>query len=159
MSISLTRRSFVRDVLIVSYREASDVRGREEILKVHAKDKPLAEDVNLEDVARTTAGFVGADLENLLNEAAIAAARDNRVYIVEEDIKKSFIKVGIGAEKKEPVSFPRKIKKSPLTTRLGMRFSSMYFRMSDRFIRFPSYRQGREQQGTQCHCRSVMRCI
>ena len=80
-----------------------DVRGREEILKVHAKDKPLAEDVNLEDVARTTAGFVGADLENLLNEAAIAAARDNRVYIAEEDIKKSFIKVGIGAEKKSRI--------------------------------------------------------
>ena len=80
-----------------------DVRGREEILKVHAKDKPLAEDVNLEDVARTTAGFVGADLENLLNEAAIAAARDNRIYIVEEDIKKSFIKVGIGAEKKSRI--------------------------------------------------------
>ena len=80
-----------------------DVRGREEILKVHAKEKPLAEDVNLEDVARTTAGFVGADLENLLNEAAIAAARDNRVYIVEEDIKKSFIKVGIGAEKKSRI--------------------------------------------------------
>ena len=80
-----------------------DVRGREEILKVHAKDKPLAEDVNLEDVARTTAGFVGADLENLLNEAAIAAARDNRAYIVEEDIKKSFIKVGIGAEKKSRI--------------------------------------------------------
>ena len=80
-----------------------DVRGREEILKVHAKDKPLAEDENLEDVARTTAGFVGADLENLLNEAAIAAARDNRVYIAEEDIKKSFIKVGIGAEKKSRI--------------------------------------------------------
>ena len=80
-----------------------DVRGREEILKVHAKDKPLAEDVNLEDVARTTAGFVGADLENLLNEAAIAAASDNRVYIAEEDIKKSFIKVGIGAEKKSRI--------------------------------------------------------
>ena len=80
-----------------------DVRGREEILKVHAKDKPLSDDVNLEDIARTTAGFVGADLENLLNEAAIAAARDNRGFIVEEDIKKSFIKVGIGAEKRSKV--------------------------------------------------------
>ncbi len=80
-----------------------DVRGREEILKVHAKDKPLSDDVNLEDIARTTAGFVGTDLENLLNEAAIAAARDNRVFIVEEDIKKSFIKVGIGAEKRSKV--------------------------------------------------------
>ncbi len=80
-----------------------DVRGREEILKVHAKDKPLSDNVNLEDVARTTAGFVGADLENLLNEAAIAAARDNRAFIVEEDIKKSFIKVGIGSEKKSKI--------------------------------------------------------
>lgn len=80
-----------------------DVRGREEILKVHAKDKPLADDVNLEDISRTTAGFVGADLENLLNEAAIAAARDNRAFIVEEDIKKSFIKVGIGAEKRSKI--------------------------------------------------------
>lgn len=80
-----------------------DVRGRQDILKVHAKDKPLSDDVNLEDVARTTAGFAGADLENLLNEAAIAAARDNRAFIVEEDIKKSFIKVGIGAEKKSKI--------------------------------------------------------
>jgi cell division protease FtsH len=80
-----------------------DVRGREEILKVHAKDKPLSDDVNLEEIARTTAGFVGADLENLLNEAAIAAAREDRAFIVEEDIKKSFIKVGIGAEKKSKI--------------------------------------------------------
>ncbi len=80
-----------------------DVRGREDILKVHAKDKPLSDDVNLEDVARTTAGFAGADLENLLNEAAIAAARDNRAFIAEEDIKKSFIKVGIGAEKRSKI--------------------------------------------------------
>ena len=80
-----------------------DVHGREEILKVHAKNKPLAEDVKLEDVARTTAGFAGADLENLLNESAICAARENRSYIIEEDIKKSFIKVGIGGEKKSKV--------------------------------------------------------
>lgn len=80
-----------------------DVGGREEILKVHAKNKPLAEDVNLEQVARTTAGFTGADLENLLNEAAITAAKDDRKFIVEEDIKKSFIKVGIGSEKKSRI--------------------------------------------------------
>lgn len=80
-----------------------DVRGREDILKVHAKDKPLSDEVDLEDVARTTSGFAGADLENLLNEAAIAAARDNRAFIGEEDIKKSFIKVGIGTEKKSRV--------------------------------------------------------
>lgn len=80
-----------------------DVRGREEILKVHAKNKPLAEDVDLGQIARTTAGFAGADLENLMNESAIAAARDNRKYIVDEDIRKSFIKVGIGAEKKSRI--------------------------------------------------------
>ena len=80
-----------------------DVRGREEILKVHAKNKPLADDVNLEEIARTTAGFAGAELENLLNEAAICAARENRPYLMDEDIRKSFIKVGIGAEKKSRI--------------------------------------------------------
>lgn len=80
-----------------------DVGGRQEILKIHAKNKPLAEDVDLQQVARTTSGFTGADLENLLNEAAISAARADRKYIVEEDIKKSFIKVGIGAEKRSRV--------------------------------------------------------
>ena len=80
-----------------------DVGGREEILNVHAKNKPLAEDVNLKQVAQTTAGFTGADLENLLNESAIQAAKDNRGYILQEDINKSFIKVGIGAEKKSRI--------------------------------------------------------
>lgn len=77
-----------------------DVKGREEILKVHVKNKPLAEDVNLHEIARTTAGFAGADLENLMNESAIAAAKANRAYITKEDVDKSFIKVGIGGEKK-----------------------------------------------------------
>lgn len=80
-----------------------DVGGREEILNVHAKNKPLSEDVNLKQVAQTTAGFTGADLENLLNESAIQAAKNNRGYIVQEDINKSFIKVGIGAEKKSRI--------------------------------------------------------
>ncbi|MDF2843526.1 MAG: ftsH [Herbinix sp.] len=80
-----------------------DVKGREEILQVHAKGKPLGDDVDLKQVAQTTAGFTGADLENLLNEAAIGAARDDRSYINSEDLKKSFIKVGIGAEKKSKV--------------------------------------------------------
>ena len=80
-----------------------DVGGREDILKVHAKNKPLSDDVNLQQIAQTTAGFTGADLENLLNEAAINAAIDNRVYIEQEDIKKAFIKVGIGAEKKSRI--------------------------------------------------------
>ena len=80
-----------------------DVKGREEILRVHAKDKPLGEDVDLAQIARTTAGFTGADLENLLNEAAIEAARQSRGFILQSDIKGAFIKVGIGAEKKSKV--------------------------------------------------------
>ena len=80
-----------------------DVGGREEILKVHAKNKPLGDDVNLQQIAQTTAGFTGADLENLLNEAAINAAKDGRVYIEQEDIKSSFVKVGIGTEKKSRI--------------------------------------------------------
>ncbi len=80
-----------------------DVAGREEILNVHARTKPLAEDVDLKQIAQTTAGFTGADLENLMNEAAIRAAREDREYITQEDIRKSFVKVGIGAEKKSKV--------------------------------------------------------
>ena len=83
--------------------QTPDVGGREEILNVHAKNKPLSEDVDLKQVAQTTAGFTGADLENLLNESAIHAAKDNRSFIVQEDIKKAFIKVGIGAEKKSRI--------------------------------------------------------
>lgn len=80
-----------------------DVKGREEILAVHAKGKPLGDDVDLKRVARTTVGFTGADLENLLNEAAIACAKESRAYIAQEDIEKSFIKVGIGKEKKSKI--------------------------------------------------------
>ncbi len=80
-----------------------DVRGREEILKVHAKNKPLGDDVDLKQVAQTTAGFTGADLENLLNEAAILAAKESRAYLLQKDIKNSFVKVGLGAEKKSRV--------------------------------------------------------
>ena len=80
-----------------------DVGGREEILGVHAKKKPLAEDVDLKQIAQTTAGFTGADLENLMNEAAIRAAGENREYITQDDIRKSFVKVGIGAEKKSRI--------------------------------------------------------
>lgn len=80
-----------------------DVKGREQILNVHAKNKPLGEDVDLKNVAQTTAGYTGADLENLLNESAIRAAREERAYIMQEDINKSFIKVGIGTEKKSRI--------------------------------------------------------
>ena len=80
-----------------------DIKGRKEILQVHAKNKPLGDDVDLDRVAQTTAGFTGADLENLLNEAAIYAARENRAYVVQADIDHSFVKVGIGTEKKSRV--------------------------------------------------------
>ncbi len=80
-----------------------DVSGREDILKVHSKNKPLAEDVDLKQVAQTTAGFTGADLENLMNEAAINAAKQGKGFVVQEDIRKAFVKVGIGAEKKSRV--------------------------------------------------------
>ncbi|MDO4474135.1 MAG: ATP-dependent zinc metalloprotease FtsH [Eubacteriales bacterium] len=80
-----------------------DVKGREEILKVHAKGKPLGDDVDLKQIAQTTSGFSGADLENLLNEAAIYAAKDNRVFLRQDDIRRAFVKVGIGAEKKSKV--------------------------------------------------------
>ena len=82
---------------------APDVGGREDILKVHAKNKPLAEDVDLKQIAQTTAGFTGADLENLLNEAAINAAKAGKAYITQDDIRKAFVKVGIGAEKRSRV--------------------------------------------------------
>lgn len=80
-----------------------DVGGREDILKVHAKNKPLGEDVDLKQIAQTTAGFTGADLENLLNEASIVAAKKDRSFVLQEDIKQAFIKVGIGAEKKSRI--------------------------------------------------------
>ncbi len=80
-----------------------DVKGREEILKVHSKEKPLSEDVDLHRVAQTTSGFTGADLENLMNEAAIISARDNRRFIKQSDIDRAFVKVGIGAEKRSKV--------------------------------------------------------
>ena len=82
---------------------APDVRGREDILKVHAKNKPLGDDVDLNQIAKTTAGFTGADLENLLNEAAIKTAKEDRSYITQEDIKASFVKVGIGSEKRSKI--------------------------------------------------------
>ena len=80
-----------------------DIKGREEILAVHAKNKPLGEDVDLKQIAQTTAGFTGADLENLLNEAAILAAKENRGFVMQADIQKAFIKVGIGAEKRSRI--------------------------------------------------------
>jgi cell division protease FtsH len=90
---------FDRDVVV----GRPDVQGREDILKVHAKNKPLGDDVDLRQIAQTTAGFTGADLENLLNEAAIFAAKENRIFIKQSDIRRSFVKVGIGPEKKSRI--------------------------------------------------------
>ena len=90
---------FDRDVIV----GRPDVGGREEILKVHARNKPLGDDVDLKQIAQTTAGFSGADLENLLNEAAILAAKENRVFIQQSDIRHAFVKVGIGPEKRSRV--------------------------------------------------------
>ena len=90
---------FDRDVIV----GRPDVGGREEILKVHARNKPLGDDVDLKQIAQTTAGISGADLENLLNEAAILAAKENRVYIQQSDIRHAFVKVGIGPEKKSRI--------------------------------------------------------
>ena len=90
---------FDRDVMV----GRPDVRGREDILKVHARNKPLGDDIDLKQIAQTTSGFTGADLENLLNEAAIYAAKAGRVYLQQEDIKQAFVKVGIGTEKKSRI--------------------------------------------------------
>jgi cell division protease FtsH len=127
-----------------------DVGGREEILHVHAKNKPLGDDVDLKQIAQTTAGFTGADLENLLNEAAILAAKEGRVYIWQNDIKR--------VRRKRAVSFPKKRRRSRHTTRLDMPFSSMSSRMSDRSIRYPSFRPDREQRVILCRCRKRMKC-
>ena len=126
-----------------------DVRGREEILKVHAKNKPLSDDVNLEEIARTTAGFAGADLENLLNEAAICAARENRPYLMDEDIRKSFIKVGIGAEKKSRI-ISEKDKRVTAYHEAG---HAILFHV------LPDVGPGRVPVVIRCHCRKKMRCI
>lgn len=105
-----------------------DVKGREDILKIHCRQKPLGDDVDLHEIARTTAGFVGADLENLMNEAAIQAARDDRAYIMKEDIDKSFIKVG--SEQRRRVVWYQKVKEGSLhIMNLDMQSYSICYQM------------------------------
>ena len=133
-----------------------DVRGREEILKVHCKGKPLGDDVDLKQVAQTTAGFTGADLENLMNESAIYAAKAGRSFIQQEDINRSFVKVGIGAEKKSRVISEHE-KKITAYHEAGHAIL-FHVRMWDRFIRSPSFRPEWEQQATRCPCRKRTRC-
>ena len=134
-----------------------DVMGREEILKVHAKNKPLAEDVDLKQIAQTTAGFTGAELENLLNEAAIMAAKDRRRFVRQSDIKSAFIKVGIGAEKRSKVISDKK-NGSPHTMRQAMRSCSICCRIWRRSIRSPLSRQVLAQRATRCRSRRTTIC-
>ena len=134
-----------------------DVGGREQILSVHAKNKPLADDVDLKQIAQTTAGFTGADLENLLNEAAIIAAKDQRMYICQNDIKKAFIKVGIGAEKKSRI-ITDKEKRITAFHEAGHAILFICFRMCGRFIQFPLSRQAWEPQVIPCRCRKKSKC-
>ena len=133
-----------------------DVGGREEILKVHAKNKPLGDDVDLKQIAQTTAGFTGADLENLLNEAAILSAKEGRVFLQQSDIRHAFIKVGIGPRKRA-VLFQKKSAGLPRTMRPAMRFSSMCFRMWGLFTVYPLFRQ-EERAVIRCLCRKKTIC-
>lgn len=133
-----------------------DVRGREEILEVHAKGKPLGDDVDLKKIAQTTVGFTGADLENLLNESAIACAKEGRKFIEQEDISKSFIKIGIGKEKKSKI-ISEKDKKITAYHEAGHAILFMYFLMWDLSTWFRSFRQGQARQDIQCLFRIVMK--
>lgn len=120
--------------------DGPDVQGRLEILNVHAAKKPLGDDVDLESLARTTAGFTGADLENLLNEAAINAAKRKEKYITNADVNYAFVKVGIGVENAVRL-FLKKKRRLRHTTNPDMQFYFICFRMSVRCIRFPLFRR------------------
>ena len=143
---------FDRDVIV----GRPDVGGREEILKVHARNKPLGDDVDLKQIAQTTAGFSGADLENLLNEAAILAAKENRVYIQQSDIRHAFVKVGIGPEKKSRI-VSEKEAGSRLIMKPDTRSCSICFQMWDRFTVYLSFRQV-EPADIRCRFRRRMIC-
>ena len=137
---------------------APDVRGREEILKVHAKGKPLGDDVDLAQIAQTTAGFTGAELENLLNEAAILAAKEDRQFLCQKDIQKAFIKVGIGTEKHSRV-ISEKEKKITAIMKQGMQSCSMCSKRWIRCIPSPLFRREPVQQVIRCRFRIGMRCL
>ena len=134
-----------------------DVKGREEILKVHAKNKPLGDDVDLHQIAQTTAGFTGADLENLLNEAAIYAAKGSRAYMIQEDIRKAFIKVGIGAEKKSRV-ISEKEKRITAYHESGHAILFHVFRTWGRYIQYPLFPPVWARQDIPCLFRRGTTC-
>ncbi len=135
-----------------------DIKGREEILKVHVRKKPLGEDVDLHEIARTTAGFTGADLENLMNEAAILTAKDGRYYLTQKDIRQAFVKVGIGAEKKSKV-ISEKEKKLQHIMKRGTQFYSTFCQIWDRFTRFLSFRPVLGQLDIRCRFQRQMKCL
>ena len=134
-----------------------DVKGRLEILKVHAANKPLSEDVNLEHLAQITAGFTGADLENLMNEAAISAAKEDRAFLNDEDVKKSLIRVGIGTEKRSRV-VSEKERKITAYHEAGHAILFHLLPDVDRFITYPSSRPGPAQRATRCPFPRRTRC-
>ena len=137
---------------------APDVRGREEILKVHAKGKPLGDDVDLPQIAQTTAGFTGAELENLLNEAAILAAKEDRQFLCQKDIQKAFIKVGIGTEKHSRV-ISEKEKKITAYHEAGHAILCHVLERWIRCIQSPLFRREPVQRVIRCHFRTGMRCL
>ena len=134
-----------------------DIQGREEILKVHAKGKPLSEDVDLKQVAQTTAGFTGADLENLLNEAAIMAAKGRKVYIQQSDIRHAFVK-SVSEQRRRVESFRIRRRGLQHSMRQDMQSYSMCSRMSDRYIVFLSFQPELGQRDIRCRFRRKMMC-
>ena len=132
-----------------------DVQGREEILKVHAKGKPLSEEIDLKQIAQTTAGFTGADLENLLNEAAIIAAKEDRVYLKQQDIRQAFVKVGIGTEKKSRI-ISDKEKRITAFHEAGHAIL-FHVRMWVRSTAYPLFRR-EVPEDIRCRCQSRMTC-
>ncbi len=135
-----------------------DVKGRKEILEVHAKNKPIGDDVDLEQIARITSGFTGADLENLLNEASILAAKAGKHFLTQAEINQAMIKVGIGKEKKSRIISEKRKSVLQHITNQVMRFYSMFFLMLDRFTLFQLFQQEQVQQVILCLCLVRMKC-
>lgn len=135
-----------------------DVRGRLEILNVHAAKKPLGDDVDLESLARTTAGFTGADLENILNEAAINAAKSKRKFITNADVNYAFVKVGIGVEKRSKI-ISEKEKKITAYHESGHAILFHVLLMSDLYTLSLLFQLEWEQRVTQCRFLRRMRCL
>lgn len=135
-----------------------DVKGRKEILEVHAKNKPIGDDVDLEQIARITSGFTGADLENLLNEASILAAKAGKHFLTQAEINQAMIKVGIGKEKKSRIISEKEKRITAYHESGHADFYSMFFLMLDRFTLFQLFQQEQVQQVILCLCLVRMKC-